>query len=77
MQYREVTASNGFSSQGDQRLLFGMDDYDGTVSVEVSWCSKDREQFNDLSLNRYHMIEQNAFASEATVIRTKTNGDEE
>jgi len=64
-----VTASNGFSSQGDQRLLFGMGDYDGPVSVEVSWCGKEREQFNNLSLNRYHLIEQDTYASEATVTK--------
>ena len=37
-QYREVTAANGFSAQGDRRLLFGLGEYAGSFAVEISWC---------------------------------------
>ena len=57
-QYREVTSANGFSAQSDRRLLFGLNDYDGPVTVDVHWCGDEREQFKDVEINRYHRIYQ-------------------
>ena len=57
-QYREVTSANGFSAQGDSRVLFGLDDYDGSVTVDVQWCGVHRARFADLRINQYHRISQ-------------------
>jgi len=37
-QYREVVASNGFSSQNDPRVLFGLGTWKGLVQVTIDWC---------------------------------------
>jgi hypothetical protein len=57
-QYREVVSANGFSAQGDRRLLFGLGDYDGPVSIDIQWCGIEREQVPNLETNRYHRIPQ-------------------
>lgn len=57
-QYREVTSTNGFSAQGDRRVLFGLGDYNGPVTVDVQWCGMEREHFAFLGINRYHRISQ-------------------
>lgn len=57
-QYREVVSANGFSAQGDRRLLFGLGDYAGPVTVEIQWCGVGRERIGDISPNRYHRVEQ-------------------
>ena len=57
-QYREVSSANGFSAQGDPRLLFGLGDYEGPVSIDVRWCGSERQRFDALSINRYHRLTQ-------------------
>jgi hypothetical protein len=57
-QYREVTSANGFSAQGDSRLLFGLGDYNGAFEVELAWCGRDRERLGHLAINRYHAMPQ-------------------
>jgi Na+-translocating ferredoxin:NAD+ oxidoreductase RnfD subunit len=57
-QYREVTSANGFSAQNDKRLLFGLDHFEGTVTVDIHWCGGEREQLTDVAINRYHSIIQ-------------------
>ncbi len=57
-QYREVTSANGFSAQGDKRILFGLDGYEGPVTIDVQWCGMERVRFADLSINQYHRIAQ-------------------
>ena len=37
-QMRETQASNGFSAQGDRRLLFGLGSHRGAVKVRIEWC---------------------------------------
>ncbi len=59
-QYREVTSANGFSAQGDRRILFGLGHYNGAVTVEVQWCGMARERLTDLTINRYHRITQHS-----------------
>lgn len=56
-QYREVTASNGFSAQNDSRLLFGVGEYNGPVNVELTWCGT-TVQSTSLSTGAYHTVEQ-------------------
>jgi len=56
-QYREVVASNGFSSQGDKRLLVGLGEYTGAVTVTINWCgSATTRQL--LEPGQYHRIQQ-------------------
>jgi len=57
-QHREVSSANGFSAQGDRRILFGLGDYDGPVSIDVRWCGTERQQFDELSIDRYHRLTQ-------------------
>lgn len=58
-QFREVVASNGFSAQGDSRILFGLNQFAGSVSVTISWCgSKHATQQLSFQPNRYYSIEQ-------------------
>lgn len=56
-QYREVVASNGFSSQGDKRLLVGLGQYNGPVDISISWCG-DTTTTHTLEPNQYHPLQQ-------------------
>lgn len=56
-QYREVVASNGFSSQNDKRLLVGLGDYNGVVKATINWCGN-TSTTHSLTPNQYHTIEQ-------------------
>ncbi|MDX1692140.1 MAG: FG-GAP-like repeat-containing protein [Ketobacteraceae bacterium] len=58
MQYREVMASNGLVAQSDQRLLFGLDQYPGHVSLQVDWCGQGKVETYQLSKNQYSLINQ-------------------
>ena len=62
-QIREVVASNGLSAQGDQRLLFGLDDYQGSVRIKIRWCGL-TEQVLELLLGQYHYIQQENHGTE-------------
>jgi hypothetical protein len=55
-QMREVQIANGFSAQGDRRLLFGLGDYGGRVKVEVRWYGAETITYDDLALAPYHRI---------------------
>jgi enediyne biosynthesis protein E4 len=55
-QMREVQIANGFSAQGDRRLLFGLGDYSGPVKVEVRWYGAGTVTHDDLALDQYHRI---------------------
>lgn len=56
-QMREVQIANGFSAQGDRRLLFGLGHYAGPVTVEIQWYGAETEVLSNLTLDRYHAIE--------------------
>lgn len=56
-QYREVVASNGFSAQGDKRLLVGLGDYSGSVTVTINWCGNAKTT-QTLPAGEYHRIQQ-------------------
>lgn len=55
-QMREVQIANGFSAQGDRRLLFGLGEYSGPVKVEIHWYGAETVTYADLSLEHYHRI---------------------
>jgi len=55
-QMREVQIANGFSAQSDRRLLFGLGDYAGPVTVEVHWYGAQTVTYTDLVLDEYHRI---------------------
>jgi hypothetical protein len=55
-QMREVQIANGFSAQGDRRLLFGLGDYDGPVSLEVRWYGAETITYSDMEIDHYHKI---------------------
>ena len=55
-QMREVQIANGFSAQGDRRLLFGLGDYAGPVKVEVRWYGAETVTYDDLALDQYHRM---------------------
>jgi hypothetical protein len=57
-QMREVQAQNGFASQHDPRVHFGLGAHPGgSVIVNVRWCGGAEKRYR-LPINRYHRIEQ-------------------
>jgi Na+-translocating ferredoxin:NAD+ oxidoreductase RnfD subunit len=61
LQYREVQASNGFSAQGDSRLLFGLGENRDTITLRIFWCGATSAQLLQLQPGRYHkLIQQEA-----------------
>ncbi len=57
-QLREVQASNGFSAQGDSRLLFGLGESGGPVTVDINWCGHERPETVQLDAMQYHVVKQ-------------------
>ena len=55
-QWREVMAVNGFSAQGDRRLLFGLGQAAGPVQADVYWCGSPTAQHFELQPGRYHHL---------------------
>ena len=61
-QRREVRASNGLSSQNEERILFGLGSpgkiSSGTIRLEVDWCGLGKKFVYTLKTNTYHQISQ-------------------
>ncbi len=57
-QTREVHAANGFSAQGDRRLLFGLGSAKGPVEAAIYWCGVSEPQRFTLASGRYHNVRQ-------------------
>ena len=58
-QYRETNASNGFSAQGDARVLFGLNHYQGPVKLTIDWCGNGQKTVKHITdLNQYLTLEQ-------------------
>ena len=58
-QLRELRASNGFSAQGDSRILFGLGGYNGEVTINIDWCGNQKASHIKTSvLNRYTTVFQ-------------------
>lgn len=59
-QMREVRAANGFSAQGDRRLLFGLGNDYSKVTLTIRWCgNKSTEETHVLEPGRYYTLTQN------------------
>lgn len=62
-QYREVRLANGFSAQGDKRLVFGLGKSSPgqhSVSVRIRWYDGREQELKNLPINQYHTIKQAA-----------------
>jgi Na+-translocating ferredoxin:NAD+ oxidoreductase RnfD subunit len=59
-QWREVMAVNGFSAQGDRRLLFGLGTAIGPVEARVHWCGAAQVESFALADGRYHRLQMKA-----------------
>jgi hypothetical protein len=57
-QLREIAIANGLSAQNDRRALFGLGNYDGPVSAEISWCGAPGRAHGTFATGRYHVIRQ-------------------
>jgi len=55
-QMREIQIENGFSAQGDRRVVFGFGGFNGPVEIEISWYGGEKQYVHDLALDRYHEI---------------------
>jgi len=55
---REVYAANGFSAQGDRRLLFGLGAAQGSAEATIFWCGAREPQRLTLPTGRYHTLRQ-------------------
>ena len=64
LQYREVVASNGFSSQNDHRLLFGLANYSGPINVEIDWCGKQHQKLVLEPMYYYSVTELETYQQE-------------
>lgn len=59
IQIKEVQLATGFSSQSEERLLFGLGDSPQSVEVEINWCGLKKEK-RTLEADRYHLIKMDA-----------------
>lgn len=57
-QMREVHAANGFSAQGDRRLLFGLGAVQDASNVAIHWCAAGTIQHLSLSPGHYYKVRQ-------------------
>ncbi|MEB3188270.1 MAG: FG-GAP-like repeat-containing protein [bacterium] len=57
-QVQEVHAMNGFGSQDDPRLHFGLGNFRGTVDVTVEWHGGGATVHRGLRLDAYHVLQQ-------------------
>ncbi len=55
---REVQASNGFSSQSDIRLLFGLGQDYGLQQLDIYWCGNTQSERLQLQAATYHQLQQ-------------------
>ncbi|GAB4409388.1 MAG: hypothetical protein OHK0056_11330 [Bacteriovoracaceae bacterium] len=53
---QEKVVVNGFSSQSDRRLHFGLGKNSVLESVNVIWCQRIKKVYNQLTLNQYQKI---------------------
>ena len=56
-QMREKVAVNGFNAQSDNRIVFGLKDFDGAIDVEIDWCLKEKKTYTFTKLNQYHKVD--------------------
>jgi len=54
---REAQRANGLSSEGDQRIHFGLGHWRGPVPVTVRWCGGETRSYS-LAADEYHELRQ-------------------
>jgi hypothetical protein len=59
-QMREKVIANGFSAQADNRLHFGLGNYQGEIVVEVDWCLRSKQTYKISNLNKYQVLKMEA-----------------
>jgi hypothetical protein len=59
-QVRIVDGGNGFASQSDRRVLFGLKDKSRVDEIEIRWPSGHVHRLHDLTVNRYMTIREDA-----------------
>lgn len=55
-QFVETTVANGFSSQSDRRVVFGLNHAKKFNYLEVNWCLQEVKVYKDLKLDQYHLL---------------------
>lgn len=61
-QWREQVAANGFSSQNEHRLLFGLGSHNQPVTLKIDWCGQGKTEQRTLAPDQYHVLQQVAGA---------------
>lgn len=56
--WRRVRTDGSFASANDPRVLFGLGDFSGSVSVRAVWPSGRVEEWQGLSIRRYHTLRE-------------------
>ncbi|HEX7736244.1 MAG TPA: CRTAC1 family protein [Ktedonobacteraceae bacterium] len=59
-QVKWVDPGNGFASQSDRRLVFGLGKLTQIDNLEIRWPDGRIEQLNGLALNQYHTLKEGA-----------------
>ncbi len=54
--FQEAILVNGFSAQHDSRIIFGVPKGEKILNLEVNWCGKYKQVFNDIKLNQYQTL---------------------
>jgi Na+-translocating ferredoxin:NAD+ oxidoreductase RnfD subunit len=55
-QMREKVIVNGFNAQSDNRIHFGLGDYQGPINVKVKWCLQETKEYTFNNINQYHRL---------------------
>lgn len=55
---RRARADGSYASANDPRVLFGLSQWQGPVDVAVTWADGSVEQWQALSVDRYHQLQQ-------------------
>jgi hypothetical protein len=69
-QIREVQIVNGFSSQNDRRIHFGLGDRTEPVEIEVDWCGKEKMKYGPLAPGRYYGVSTESPAKPSPASKT-------
>jgi hypothetical protein len=57
-QTRFAVGGGSYASSGDRRLIFGLGDTERIDRVLVMWPDNRRQEWTDLAVDRYHLVEQ-------------------
>jgi hypothetical protein len=58
-QYRELYPANGFKSQSDERLFFGLGPKpDQHLQLDITWPDGRKQNFTHFEIDRYNLIQE-------------------